>query len=401
MILTKSNKTFASKTRASLREPFQLKIASHRQVLNTIRIKKEISGADLARLNNLQPSTLVYILRSLKEKGLIEVSRIDNSSGITGKPPTLWRLVADKGYIVGLEIIPNETRSTVIDFSGKIIHQEHTIGLDNIGPDRLIPSINSFFRALLNHLDIPKRKIFGVGMALTGLVDRERGLVRYSRKLNLNNYPVGDALEKGLGLPIEVVNDANAGALGIKWQIGDDRQVDPNVIFLTLNEKTGYFGAGLILNKVLYEGALGSAGELFTSLPSLSKLFERAERKYGSTFQLLSLDQQKGEIDIEDVIKCARRNCKGSLYILKQYSRFVVEEIVRLVQLLNPHMIVLGGDITDARDLIYDNIVNTVNSRLDEIFVSGMPVPRIEFSRFGIYSVSVGATALILRNIFV
>ncbi len=383
-----------------LPEVFQLKIKSHRQILDTIRIHGEISAAELARLNNLQPSTLVYILRSLKSKGLIEVSRISAQLGSAGKPPTLWRLVANKGYIIGLEIIPNEMRATVIDFSGKIIHQEHQVELDNIGPDKLLDSIQKFFEEVITHLKLSKNDILGIGVGLTGLVDREKGLVHFSRKLALNNFPIESELRKLLKCQVEVVNDANAGALGIKWQVGNSAPVKSNVIFLTLNEKIGFFGAGLILNEVLYEGANGTAGEIYTSLPILSELFEKAIEQKGEDLPLVQLYHKEKKIDIDDVIDCARQGCDVSHIIIQRYKTFIVEEIVRLVQLLNPDVFVLGGDITDAEDLIYKDIVHDIRERLAEIFPSGVQMPEILFSAFGIYSVSVGATALILRRIF-
>lgn len=383
-----------------LPEPYQLAIPSHRQILNTIRIQKEISGADLARLNNLQPSTLVYILRSLKAKGLIQVSRIGAQPGVAGKPPTLWQLAPDKGYIIGLEIIPNEVRATVINFQCAVVHQEHKIGLNNIGAKNLVSSTQIFTQELLEHLNLSRDEVIGVGVALTGLVDREAGVVRFSRKLELENYPIQQRLRERLGFPVEVVNDANAGALGIKWQVEDAVIIQPHVVFLTLNEKTGYFGAGLILNQNLYEGANGTAGEIGDPLPSLDEFIEVARKKVGSNHPLLALQMSKGEVDIEDVIECAKKRCVLSREILEYYSQLIIEEILRIVQLLAPNVIILGGDITDARDLIYRPIVERVNARLRQSFPFGILAPEIQFSRFGIYSVSVGATALILRRIF-
>ena len=380
--------------------PFQLKIASHRQILNTIRIKGEISGADLARENRLQPSTLVYILRSLHEKGLIEVSRVGAQLGTAGKPPTLWRLVAQKGYVIGLEIIPNEERATVVDFSGQIVHQEHRVGVENIGPEKLLHSIKSFYDELVSHLELKKDDLIGVGVALTGLVDREKGVVHFSRKLQLQDFPIEQKLGELLQFPVEVVNDANAGALGIKWHDGSVAASKKSVIFLTLNEKTAYFGAGLILDENLYEGAQGAAGEIFTVLPSLSELVQSGVDKYGVDRPLVRLQKQKGVVGIEDVIAMARKKCPISRDVLIHYTQFIVHEIVRIVALLNPNVIVLGGDITDARDMIYEDIVRGVKVRLQEIFPGGFASPDIQFSKFGIHSVSVGATALILRKIF-
>lgn len=382
-----------------LPQSFQLKIASHRQILNCIRLRGEISGAELARINHLQPSTLVYILRSLQKKGLIKISKQGAQLGTAGKPPTLWALVADKGYYVGLEVIPNEVRATVMDFAGGIVHQEHK-KMRNVGGDKLPRSIKDFLDAMIQRQKLEREKIIGVGVALTGLVDREKGLVHYSRKLQLKNFPIEEKLHKLLELPVEVVNDANAGALGIKWHDSSVAASRKSVIFLTLNEKTAYFGAGLILDENLYEGAQGAAGEIFSSLPSLEELVQTGKDKYGDLQPLIELQKKKPSIGIDEVIQMARQQCPISRDVLIHYTQFIVHEIVRIVSLLNPDVIVLGGDISDARDLIYDEIVRGVTNRLDEIFPGGIATPAIQFSRFGIYSVSVGATALIMRKIF-
>jgi DNA-binding transcriptional ArsR family regulator len=120
----------------SLLDALKLKVRSHRIVLNAIRTRKEVSGAELSRITTYKPPTLVYILRTLEEKGLIEVSRIGESlSGSGGKPPTLWKLVPGTGYIVGIEMIPGMFRASVIDFSCNVIHQEEKSSEGNIQAD--------------------------------------------------------------------------------------------------------------------------------------------------------------------------------------------------------------------------------------------------------------------------
>ncbi len=384
----------------TLAEDFQLSIPSHRQILNTIRIQKEISGAELARQNNLRPSTLVYILRALKERGLVEISRVASRHKTAGKPPTLWRLVADKGYIFGIEVIPKELRGTVLNFRCDVVHQEHQIGVENIGEENLIDAVAQFVDRLQNHLGLPREKIIGVGAALTGLVDREAGIVRYSRRLDLEDFPAQQRLVERLQLPVEVVNDANAGALGIKWQVEDDVGMMPNVVFLTLNEKTAYFGAGLILNQTLYEGMNGAAGEICDALPSLDEFINRVRTRIDGDSPLLRLKREGRELSIEEVIDCARNGCELSRETLAEYGRMISSEILRIVQLLAPNVVVIGGDIADAREFIHQQIIDDVDRSLKALFPAGITAPEIRFSQFGSYSVSVGAAALIMLRIF-
>ena len=203
--------------RMMLSEYLEIKKAIHRLVLNAIRIRKEVSGAELARMIKLQPSTIVYILRSLEKAGLIEVSRLGSSLASGGKPPTLWRLVAEKGYIIGIEIIPNEIRATVIDFACNIIHQQIKCGLKNFPNEKIASSATKFSKEIIKKLKLPMNKIIGVSVALPGLVDRKQGMVNYSVPLCSRDLPLQMMLQDALKLPVVISNDANAGSLGIQW----------------------------------------------------------------------------------------------------------------------------------------------------------------------------------------
>ena len=383
-----------------LSDSYQLKIPSHRKVLNIIRLHTEISGAEIARLVGLQPSTLVYILRSLRQRQFIKISRIGTQQGGAGKPPTLWRLVPEKGYVIGLEVIPNEIRATVIDFACKTVFQDTSTFVQTVGKDNLAKSIVTCIRHLLEKVTLPTEKIIGAGIALTGLIDRKNGVIRYSRKLNVQNYPIQSELNEHFEFPLEIVNDANAGALGLKWHLGTMIWHHDHVVFLTLNEKIGYMGAGLVLSNRLFEGAHGTAGELTASIPSLHTLIEKGCQRYGNEQPITAFKKEKGDILIEDVIELTNKDCQVCHFVLRQYSQFIATEVVRSILFINPDMIVLGGDITNARDLILDSILDKVKKRLQRNFPTGIAIPDIHFAESGIYSVSLGATSLMLRRIF-
>jgi len=328
---------------------FQIKIPSHKIVLNTIRCHKEISGAELSRITKYQPSTLVYILRSLQKAGFIKVSRVGSLPGSAGKPPTLWSLEPDRGFIVGVELIPYEFRITVINFACQIIHQQHIVDLADMYGDKTAETAALLIKETIEKLVIPKEKLIGVGVALPGLVDRTHGLVHYSRRLNLQNIALQKQLADSLTLPVEIVNDANAGALGVWWHLDSPEPLPPNVVFLTLNEKIREMGAGMLLNGTLYEGAQGTAGEIFVKLPALRKLIEKGIKKYGEEQPLAACLHKTGNVSLSEVILYGKQNCHISNYVLKCFSKFIVAEIIRIVEFLNPNLIVIGGDITEAR----------------------------------------------------
>jgi predicted NBD/HSP70 family sugar kinase len=385
----------------NLLESLKLKIRSHRIVLNTIRYKKEVSGAELSRITTYKPPTLVYILRTLEEKGLIEVSRIGESlSGSGGKPPTLWKLVPGTGYIVGMEVIPGKFRTSVIDFACNAIFQQETDFTGNIQSEEGIGQLIDFIKGTISRLKLPRDKIIGVSIASPGLVNAQKGIVYYSKALDVKNLPLQEEIEKRLDYPVVIANDANAGALGVKWHQPDREALPPNIVFLSINTDYCGMGAGFILNNELYEGASGSAGEIFTMLPDLKQVLEKAQASYpGIDIGFKPKGMKNSEI-LERITGRAKEGCQLSLAVLKGMARVIIDEMTDIIELFNPNTIIVGGDFTCARFFIDDYISKRVRKKCLEIFPVGIKIPDIGCSTLGVHSVSIGATALFMKEIF-
>ncbi|MDZ7721698.1 MAG: ROK family transcriptional regulator [candidate division KSB1 bacterium] len=376
-------------------ESYRFDIKSHQTVLNAIRVCPDLSGAEIARQVGLQSSTLVYILRSLRKRGFIQKSRGAPRKIAAGKPPTLWRLNPDRGYVIGIEVIPDELRTTVVDFSGRIVHQSITTPAPTVSGAELTHSLVGCINATLSGVHLQQDKLIGIGIALTGLVDRKRGRIRYSRKLHIQNYPLVSALSERMSFPVEIINDANAGVLGLKWHAQDVMQKHRHVVFLSLNEKTGTMGAGLVLNNRIFEGAYGTAGELTASVPSLQILFQKAQQRYGKS----AIPGNAYPVSMDDIIQY-ESDCAVCQAVLRQYTRFLAAEIVRFILLINPGLIVIGGDLSKAEPLIAERLLQRVQHRISSNFPAGIALPPIQFATGGVHSVSLGATSLMFRRIF-
>ncbi|GAK60553.1 hypothetical protein U27_00450 [Candidatus Vecturithrix granuli] len=378
---------------------FNIKIKSHRIVLNAIRQHKEISGAQLSRITQYQPSTLVYILRTLEKRGLIEVSRIGKSTSAGGKPPTLWRLVADKGYIIGLEIIPHKIRTTVVDFSSAIIYQHIDTLEKNINAEEDSFILAEFLQNTITKLNLPNSAIIGVGMTFSGIVDRKKRIICYSEDLGIKNLAFCDTLESQLGIPVRIANDANAGALGIKWYQNPKQEFPSTIVFISFNEMYTGMGAGLILHNELYEGTSGSAGEILPYQPKIDGLLEEGLKKYGENNLKLDIRTKK-KIPMMEIVESAKNGCQISGFLLENISQIIAEMITTIIGLINPDSIVIGGDLNIGQFIVNGYIRPKVEKECDQFFQTGVTIPPMIVSEFGIYSVSIGATTLILEEIF-
>ena len=378
------------------KEIFQFQNDSSKQILNKIRLQGEISSAELSRITSYQPSTISNIVKKLQNRGLIEVSRIANSDSV-GKPPTLWKIKSDQGYIIGIECLPNEIRSRIIDFAGNSIAQKRRKYKHLIKGRKITQKINSYIENILNEFEYLRNDILGIGVALPGLVVSEKGYIPYSRELNIDQIPLRKKIKENFDFPFYISNDANAGALGEIWFKSSEKQT--NLVFLTINEITKDLGSGIIINNQLYDGHSGTAGELLTRLPNIIDIISRIKKEDKISTHFWDRFNKHKEVPFSEIIKRAKQEDPVASVIVREFSDVIAEQIVNLIGFLNPQSIILGGDISSTDYIVNNYILPEVKDNFSKLFPRGVEFPNITPSKFGIYSVSMGAISLIFKDI--
>jgi len=372
---------------------------SHKKVINIIRTHKEISGAEISRITGFQPSTILYILRILDRKGFIMISRTGVSTKKGGKKPVLWKLKPEIGIMLGIEVFKSKLRFAKIDFAGNMVSQGERSLATGIGQENAADVLEKFIREIVTTDELNSRSFLGIGIAMPGLVDSFKGIIRYSALLQIRNLEIGESLKRRIGKPVYFVNDANAGALSISWYHEVEENLPEHIVYLTYNKESKNLGAGLIINHGLYEGIMGTAGEIFDPLPDLDTLVAQGVKRFGDNFPLIRDNPEPGSISFKKLADYAFEGCKLSAYAINRICDLISEEIARITGLLNPNLIVLGGDITCRHELLSVFILPGAIRKTGKMTRLGFELPKISFSSFGEFSVAMGATALILSKI--
>ncbi len=125
-----------------------------------------------------------------------------------------------------------------------------------------------------------------------------------------------------------------------------------------------------------------------------------AIQKYNNETQVIKEFGKGNEILFSDLLKCTPEDSRIANYVFRNIGLIVSKKIIDIIAFLNPELIVIGGDISQVKFFINDYIIPYVKRKSVKLFPIGISLPQITFSPFGIYSVSMGATALILREIF-
>ncbi|MCD9622445.1 ROK family protein [Rhabdothermincola salaria] len=278
-----------------------------------------------------------------------------------------------------------------------------------LGPAALLEALAGVVRDLQVRLDEAGHEpAVAVGMGVPALVDRD-GVIRFATHLaGVTDLAVGRELSSELALPVVVDNDANCAALA-EARVGAGAGSD-DVAVVTLG--TG-IGAGFIVGGRLLRGARGFAGEpghmqvaddglpcpcgrrgcweRYASGGGLAHLARRAVRE-GRAPGLEALPGAPEGIRGEAVVALARQGDPDASAVLDELARWVAVGLADLVDLLDPELVVVGGGLVDAGDLLLEPV-----RRHYAPMVLGhghREVPAVEPARLGSGAGAIGAALL-------
>ncbi|MEW2076633.1 ROK family transcriptional regulator [Streptomyces sp. NPDC012403] len=212
-----------------------------------------ISRLELAERTGLTPQAVSKITARLRADGLAAEAGHRASTG--GKPRTVLRLVPEAGHAVGVHLDRDEVRAVLVDLDGTVVDRRRAPLDLGAGEEAVLARVAGTAGALRTPGAAgTDRPPLGVGVALPGPLDHERGVLhRVTGFPEWDGFPLRDALSRRLGVPVVVDKDTNAAALGLA--VGGE-----GGSFAYLHLGTG-LGAGLVIGGSVHRGARTGAGE--------------------------------------------------------------------------------------------------------------------------------------------
>ncbi len=292
-------------------------------------------------------------------------------------------------FAVGVDVGGTKTTAALISESGELIGDIYK------GPtradhstDEVEQNISEPIQRALENAGVSAGDILGIGMGLPGPLDAKAGVLLTPNNLpSLHNYPVQERLEKRFGLPVKINNDANVFALG-EAIFGHGRG---STVLIGLTLGTG-FGCGIVIDRKIFEGATGTAGEIWLS-PYGDSMFE----EYISGRGLARIyEKYSGEKVIGPEIESrARLGQESAIRTWEEFGRHLGVIISHMVNFLDPDAVVIGGSISRAFDLF-------VSTLREALFKNINPMPaghvKILQSKLGEQAAMFGAAGLVLSD---
>ena len=382
------------------------------KVLNLIRNSDRISRADIAKMTKLSAPTVSRIVESLMDVGLVNETGPGDSTG--GRRPTLLEFSADNNFIIGIDLGTTNIYGVLSNLEAKIIAEKSRPTPVLEGFQSVMQRTAEVIEELKSQLGDKADRIFGVGMAVAGLINRDRNIVEFSPDFHWHNVDVVGELSRRHKMPIVFDNVTRVMALG-EYCYGIGKQFKN---FVCVNVGYG-IGAGIIMNGEPLYGPKGMAGEFghitleresgvqcecgnfgcLEALASGNALAKAARSKIqaGAKSSLEDMcGNDLGNITAKMVADAAKQGDAVAWDVFNRSAEFLGIGIAGLINLLSPEAIVIGGGVAQSGDILFDMVRKTVNSRaLNKISREVAILP----ATFGMRAAVMGAVSLILDKV--
>jgi predicted NBD/HSP70 family sugar kinase len=335
------------------------------RVIHALRDEGQISRAEIARRTGLSRSTVSSLVSDLQADGLV-VERPEPGSAFGdqgGRPPILLSFDASAGAAVGIDFGHSHLRVAVSDLAGAILaERERPLDTDHEAQEGL-DAAAGLVEDTLADAGVERGRVIGAGMGLPGPINQDDGLVGSSAILpGWIGVAAAAEMRGRLDLPVMVDNDANLGALA-EAAFGAGRDAG-DLIYLKVSSG---IGAGLILNGRLYRGSAGLAGELGHVLVDPEGLVCRCGNRgcletlaaSGALVELLRRSHGE-DLTVAGMLAAARAGDLGCRRVIADAGRAIGQAVATLLNVLNPDLIVVGGDLAAAGDLLLEGVRESV-----------------------------------------
>jgi N-acetylglucosamine repressor len=364
----------------------------------------------MARLFHASIPSATGIVNELIREGWI--TETGTGPARAGRPPVLYGLNAKKYLTLIMDINRHDTQLVIFDLNNQlIVKRKIDIKLDD-STDFLEELFTETEKFLQFH-DISKSKLWGIGVAMPGLIDSVKGINLTYLNLTPPGIPLVNYLKKHFALPVCLFNDTKATTIG-EHRFG--LAVNKSQV-LTINIDWGV-GLGIILNGEVFHGASGFAGELghiqvkpdgllchcgkigcLDTITSALALIRRAKEGIANgraTILSQIVNNDLNKLDTSHIIEAVHAGDEFSIDLLSTVGTELGKGLATAVHLFNPEVIIIGGLLAEAGPFISNPIEQAINKYCLSDFKNQLS---IHISKLGSKARLLGTQAHLFENL--
>ncbi len=365
-------------------------------LLRLIRSGEATTRAELASSTGLARSTIAQRIDSLVENDLIK--ELGDAPSTGGRPPTVLGFNVRAGIVLAADLGATHSRIAIADLGGSVIAEMAEDIEIASGPEPVLAWVEESFQRLIADSGKIVADVRGIGIGVPGPVEFAQGRpVSPPIMPGWDGYDIRGYFSGRFDVPVLVDNDVNIQALGEHWVM--DQPVD-DMLFIKVG--TG-IGSGLILDGSLHRGAKGAAGDIGHVPVRDSDTVCRCgnvgcvEAVAGGAALAKALHSKgHGTANSRDVVALVRSGDRDAIQAVREAGRLLGRVLAATVNLLNPAMIVIGGDLAGAGDQLLAGVREVVYQRSTALATNELSITS---STLGDRAGIIGAAAMVIEYI--
>lgn len=342
-------------------------------VLRELRLHGGLSKARLATRTGLTRATISNITAVLKRSGIIRETSW--SKGASGRPGRLLEIDPAFGSAIGIEIDIGVVTAVLSDLDARTLWRGQRELKHHASPEAALDLCHGLISDAMAHAHSVGMPCLGIGLALAGLVDHERGELAYGPYLGWHHVPLKRLLEERFHLPVHLENQANCAAIGLA-HFGAFKAIR-NLIYINVG---GGMAAGVLIDGRLLRGTRGFAGQagharihpggescacgqrgcwgaevnIDTTLRRIRERCSSENHKQGPLATKFHSDWNR--LDLAAVAAVAAEGDPDVLAILDRSAETFAIGIANLANLFNPEWVVIGGALRPILPFLKERI---------------------------------------------
>jgi glucokinase len=282
-------------------------------------------------------------------------------------------------YAVGIDLGGTSIKIGMVSQSGKIIKRLSIRTDSEKGPAVVV---NNIITGIVKILSETNYSIKGIGIGCPGTVNSEKGTVENPPnfdgwgKVNLKKK-----ISSEFNKEVFIENDANAAAIG-EMIFGNGKNIN-SFVMVTLG--TGV-GGGIIINRNLYHGEFGGAGEIghltinyngprckcgskgcieaYVGKKYFNQRVQRELKKHKDSLLWKIIDGDLNRVSPKYIQKAAEKGDEFSINTIKKFGYYLGTAFSSLSNTLDIGTYIIGGGVAGFGRLLFDSINKTLKQKV-------------------------------------
>lgn len=328
-------------------------------VFQTMLAHGPLTRAEVGRRTGLSSGAVTKAATPLLEDGwIVEIGR-PAGDRLTGRPATLVAVRPERASFLGVKVTADELIGVLTDLTAKPIAAKRA-ALDSRDVDSVVLAIARLVRKLIAApKQQPVAEVHGLGVTISGDVDRQTGIVHHSPFLNWHGVPLAQLVESATGMPTLIENDVRALTVAEQW-FGAGAGISA---FALVTVGTG-IGCGISLEGHVVSGAHGVAGEVghlpvggmdrtctcgntgcVEAVASTQAIVEQARQATGNN-----------RLTMEEGVRLARDGDPSVRAVFTRAGHALGLALASVANLIGPERIIISGEGVASYDLFAEQI---------------------------------------------